>query len=835
MAIFIQLLYNLGILVAISIIAGFIGQRSDNNRNMAPLQGLFFGFAAVIGMLHPLVVAPGLIFDGRSIMISISGLFFGPVASAIAALMSMALRIYQGGTGTVTGTLVIIVSAVIGSLFYFRNKRKNINVTIRSLYVMGVIVHIAMILLMFTLPENQGLGTVKLIGLPVIIFYPIATIIIGRILLEADERRRIVKALRESQTNLIRSNQELNTAMEEIASVEEELRIQFEELQISNDKIIQSEHLFNSALDNAPIPIMLRTDDGQVLKLSRRWTEITGYTIKDIPTIDDWTTRAYGQEKLKMQEEIKKSYDNDGSKDHGEYKIMTAFGESRIWQFNTSNIGKISDGRKVAMTAATDITERKKAEKALAKSESRLIEAQSMAHVGNWELNLNTQTMWASKEAFNIYGIEYVSPFLPLDIVQKVVYPEYRELLETAIVDLINQKQKYDQEFKIRHVQTGEERFVHSKARLLVDQTGKPAKVVGTIQDITEQKNKEQEILYLSYHDYLTGLYSRRFYEEELKRLDSARNLPLTIVMGDVNGLKLINDSFGHAMGDELLKKVAEVIKKGCRADDIVARLGGDEFIILLPNTTSYQAEQMINRIKALLSMEKVGSISISISFGYATKNDQEEMIQDIFKKAEDHMFKDKIIESQSMRGKTIQTIIATLNEKNKREEQHSHRVSALCKSMGEALGMNEGKIEELKTVGLLHDIGKIAIDENILNKNGRLNESEYNEIQRHPEVGYRILSTVKEMLDLANYVLYHHERWDGSGYPKGLKGNDIPLVSRIIAIADAFDAMSSERSYRSSMPEPMIIEELRKNAGIQFDPEMINVFVEKVLRKSSA
>jgi diguanylate cyclase (GGDEF)-like protein/PAS domain S-box-containing protein len=723
MAIFIQLLYNLGILVAISIIAGFIGQRSDNNRNMSPVQGVIFGSAAVIAMLHPFVVAPGLIFDGRSIMISISGLFFGPVASTIAAFMAIILRVFQGGTGTIAGILVIFMAAVTGTLFYMRNKRKNKNITTKSLYIMGMIVHIAMVLLMFTLPDNKGMSTIKLIGLPVIIFYPIATVIIGWILLEADERRRIVKALRESQTSLIRSNQELNTAMEELTATEEELRTQFDELQISNERIIQSELLFNSALDNAPIPIMLRADDGQVLKISRQWTEITGYTIQDIPTVDDWITKAYGQEKYKMKERIKNTYDSANKPDYGEYQIRTASGQTRIWHFNASEIGKISDGRKVVMTAATDITERKETEKALKKSESRLIAAQSMAHVGNWEINLNTMTMWASQEAFNIYGIEYVSPFLPLDIAQDVVLPEYREEMDAALMNLINQKQKYDQEFEIRNVQTGEERFIHSKAKLLLDQTGKPAKVVGTIQDITEQKNKEQEILYVSYHDYLTGLYSRRYYEEELMRLDSARNLPLTIVLGDVNGLKLINDSFGHVMGDELLKKVAEVIRKGCRADDIVARLGGDEFVILLPKTDSHQTEQIIKRIKALLSMEKVGSINISISFGYETKNNQEEKIQDIFKKAEDHMFKDKIIESQSMRGKTIQTIITTLNEKNKREEQHSHRVSILCKSMGEALNLNEGKVEELKTVGLLHDIGKIAIDENILNKNGRLTE----------------------------------------------------------------------------------------------------------------
>jgi HD-GYP domain-containing protein (c-di-GMP phosphodiesterase class II) len=227
---------------------------------------------------------------------------------------------------------------------------------------------------------------------------------------------------------------------------------------------------------------------------------------------------------------------------------------------------------------------------------------------------------------------------------------------------------------------------------------------------------------------------------------------------------------------------------------------------------------------------EKVGSINISISFGHKTKNSSEENIQEIFKKAEDYMFKEKLIESQSMRGKTIKAITTTLYEKNKREEQHSHGVSALCKSMGEALSLPEGKIEELKTVGLIHDIGKIAIDENILNKQGELTKEEWEEIKRHPEIGYRILSTVQEMFDLAYYTLYHHERWNGTGYPKGLKGDEIPLVSRIITIADAYDAMTSERSYRSVLPEKLVIEELHKNAGIQFDPELISIFIEKVL-----
>lgn len=351
--------------------------------------------------------------------------------------------------------------------------------------------------------------------------------------------------------------------------------------------------------------------------------------------------------------------------------------------------------------------------------------------------------------------------------------------------------------------------------------------------DVSGRKQMEQKLEYLSYHDQLTGLYNRRFFEDELKRLDNEESLPLTIVMADVNGLKLINDSFGHAMGDELLSKVAQVLKKGCRANDIIARLGGDEFIILLPKTDSYEGEQIVRYIRELALKEKVGTINISISFGWETKNSYEDIVGEVLKKAEDNMYKKKLFESPSMRGKTIKAIINTLHEKNKREEQHSHRVSLLCKSMGEALGFNEREIDELKTVGLLHDIGKIAIEENILNKPGRLTIDEYQEIRRHPEIGYRILSTVNDMSEMAEYVLAHHEMWNGEGYPKGLKGEEIPIQSRIIAIVDSYDAMTSERSYRSALPEAFAVEELQKNAGIQFDPQLIKVFIKKVLGKN--
>lgn len=193
MNILFELLYNLGILVSISIISGFIGHRGNKGWNSTLLQGLLFGSASVIGMIHPLVVAPGLIFDGRSVMISLSGLFFGPITATVAGTMALVLRIQQGGDGAIMGVFVIITSALVGTLFWARSKQNDREVTWRQLLYMGVIVHVTMILLMFTLPADKGISTIKLIGLPILIAYPLDTVFIGRIISESNERRRMGK------------------------------------------------------------------------------------------------------------------------------------------------------------------------------------------------------------------------------------------------------------------------------------------------------------------------------------------------------------------------------------------------------------------------------------------------------------------------------------------------------------------------------------------------------------------------------------------------------------------------------------------------------------------
>lgn len=350
--------------------------------------------------------------------------------------------------------------------------------------------------------------------------------------------------------------------------------------------------------------------------------------------------------------------------------------------------------------------------------------------------------------------------------------------------------------------------------------------VVAIVRDMTSQKKEKERIIELSYKDQLTGLYNRRYLEKYMQGLDTKEFLPVALLMIDVNGLKLTNDAFGHLIGDKLLKAIAFVLQSVCPKHSMTSRIGGDEFVVIVKNYNYNKCVQLVNKIHGAVEGIQLDEIIVSVSIGYKTRESMKTSMREIFIEAENHLYRKKLVESQSMRNQTIQVILKTLNAKNEREKRHSDHVSKLSKKIGEKIGFTPQVVKEIEMAGLLHDIGKIAVREDILNKPEQLTDSEYNEIKKHSESGYQILKSVDKYSSIADDILFHHERMDGKGYPNGLKGEEIPVIARIIAVADAYEAMVSDRAYRKGKSHEYAISELKRCSGTQFDPDIVNVFI---------
>jgi len=372
---------------------------------------------------------------------------------------------------------------------------------------------------------------------------------------------------------------------------------------------------------------------------------------------------------------------------------------------------------------------------------------------------------------------------------------------------------------------------IEESAAPIRSEEGNITGVVVVFRDFTDKKEKLDEIEYLSYHDYLTGLYNRRYMEDSVQRLDTLRNLPFTVMSIDVNGLKLTNDAFGHKMGDRLLVSCARMLESVCREDDIIGRMGGDEFMILLPRTSADEAKRIKERIEAAAKEIRLDSVIVSLALGFSTKYSTDVDIGMVITQSDNDMYKNKLKYGKLMRSQTIELLLKNINLKYDNEQIHTERVSQYCVAIAKEMGLSEREVAKVNTAAVLHDIGKIMVPPEILNKPGRLTEDEYEVIKKHPETGYQILKSVDEYASLALNVLYHHERIDGTGYPEGLKGEKIPLVARIIGVADAYEAMTGSRPYQTPKTKEAAIKELIRHSGTQFDAEVVKVFVEKILK----
>lgn len=593
-------------------------------------------------------------------------------------------------------------------------------------------------------------------------------------------------------------------------------------------EVKQSEEKFQLLFDKAPLGYQSLDAEARFIDVNQKWLETLGYSKEDV--IGKWFGDFLCPEYIEGFRERFPLFKSQGYI-HSEFEMLHKDGYSLFIAFE-GKVGYSLEGKfKQTHCILQDITARKLTEEALSKSEERFRVAQEISPDGFTIFHpirnekgeiIDFSWVYENQAIANINNTD------PQQVIGRRILDLFPDHIGTSIFEAYIHVAKTGKSQIIEEINVGNVISSPKWLRLVIVSMGEDIAILA--QDITERKKAENELLHLSYHDHLTELYNRRFFEEETKKIDKQDNLPISIIMCDINGLKMVNDSFGHKSGDELLIKAANTIKKACREKDIVARIGGDEFVILLTKTTAMESMQIANNIKELASNEKVANMELSISYGYDTKTDDKQSIIEIIANAENHMYRHKLHERSSMRSKTIDLIMNTLFEKSNRELLHSNRVSAICRAIALKMNLDKDVINQLGIAGLLHDIGKIGIDEKILNKDGRLTNEEREAIEKHPEIGWRLLSSTDEFSELSQLVLTHHEKWDGSGYPNGLKGETIPLEARILVVADAFDAMTNERTYRKEVSNEEAIMELKRCSGTHFDPDIVDVFVNQVL-----
>lgn len=423
---------------------------------------------------------------------------------------------------------------------------------------------------------------------------------------------------------------------------------------------------------------------------------------------------------------------------------------------------------------------------------------------------------YTEEDGQDLYGV-YISK----------IHPECRGRLRNIYKEVVNGDAEYfAEEYRIIRG-SGDVVWVQQRGKIAEkDENGKPIRIVSTLTNISDRKKYEEEILFLSYSDKLTGLRNRAYMDKQFETLDGDEKSKYFVIMGDLNGLKIVNDSWGHLEGDKLIRAVGDVLKSLCESEDIVSRWGGDEFVILIQDKDEEHVSDLIDRIK-----EAVGQISefhfkVSIALGYAEKDENNLSSESVMSLAEKRMYRNKLMEDNSARNATISSLLRTLHEKHSETEEHTMRIKNLSFKLGKRLDLPGNKLDELALLSLLHDIGKIGIPEQILMKPYKLTSEEWEVMKGHSEIGYRIAKSTPELSHIAYEILCHHERYDGKGYPNGLRGEDIPILARIINVVDSFDVMTHKREYKAEMDKGYAFEELKRCSGGQFDPFIVDEFI---------
>jgi diguanylate cyclase (GGDEF)-like protein/PAS domain S-box-containing protein len=606
-------------------------------------------------------------------------------------------------------------------------------------------------------------------------------------------------------------------------------------IQSIGEKLQESEYLLKNVFQRIPVGIAAGNRFGNFSEINPTFEKIIGWSKEQLKGCD-WKKITHPDDLSRNIEKYEKFTKGELSEYSIEKRVMRSDGSYSWISFEVAALAEAGEDDRLYMWIIQDINERKIAKEALEESErSKSVLLSNLPGMAYRCLYDRKWTLlFVSEGCYELTGYRPENLVNSKDLsFNDLIKEEYREMLWLEWGRILAQHSTFRSEYFITTA-SGESKWVLETGQGVYGRDGSVEAIEGIIIDISNLKKKEEEIQYINDHDHLTDLYNRQYFEKKLSDMNRKEYLPLSVLIADINGLHLINEAFGQYEGDLVITKSARIIQSCSRKKDITARIGGDEFGIIMPQTGNAEAHKLLDIIKEACvrynENNRSKSPEINISMGYSTIEEELVLVEEMLKTANEYLRNRKLFSQQSSYSDIISSIMTTVYEKSQETEKHAERLAELSTRTGRMLNLMEKDLGELQLLGMLHDIGKIGIDDKILNKPGKLTEEEWIVMKKHPEIGYRIARASHKLSRIADYILSHHERWDGMGYPRGLKGEDIPLLSRILSVADAYDAMTEDRIYRKALSKEEAIEEIRRNSGSQFDPIIANIFIESVL-----
>ncbi|MGI4791290.1 MAG: HD domain-containing phosphohydrolase [Janthinobacterium lividum] len=520
-------------------------------------------------------------------------------------------------------------------------------------------------------------------------------------------------------------------------------------------------------------------------------------------------------------------------------------------------------GRKLgAVIAMRDVTETRAAEASLREQEQHLRLALESSGFGSYLLDLASGHVLVLSDTCRLqFGWPPEMQVTRADFLSSL-HPDDLDGALGAFQRAVQGVEDYHAEYRMVRAD-GSHRWISAHGRVVRDAAGQPTRMVGVTQDVTERKQQEvqqaqalREAEERADRDPLTGLWNHRAFHarfaEEASRAER-EGTSLAVVLLDLNNFKFFNDTHGHLVGDEVLRQVSQRILEVCRPYDTVARYGGDEFALLLPGVTG-SAEEVEARLRSdltgltYLSEAHRVMIPITLSLGAGVCSSLDLDRQEVVQRADTRLRRVKAggeveTEADQVRSSAgtavagfsmLDALVTAVDNKDRYTCRHSEDVLNYSLMIGRRLGLDEAQQRTIAVSALLHDVGKIGVPDAILRKPGKLTDEEFAAIQQHPSMGAALVSTVPGLEGTLDAVRHHHERWDGAGYPSGLKGSEIPLIARLMAVADAFSAMTTDRPYRQGMERVKALSILEDGAGSQWDPECVAAFIQALPRHFS-